>query len=175
MAKNKNADPFPWLTDKGKQNTGYQKYVPQPQQQQQQQQRQLPTQQANPYTAATAMDEIAAAEKARLAGEKKASDARTEQSRYEDVSKKEGEKRKKEFEERSKVAAGKATGGMRFTQPETISTVSGNSAKSQNLGSSRNTILGLPKETSAFTKFGESINRAANLTFSSPQTRFGGI
>jgi hypothetical protein len=114
------------------------------------------------------MDEIAAAEKARLAGEKKASDARAEQSRYEGESKKEGEKRRKEFEERSRSYAGRATGGQAFIEEINL-------GKEPAPAIAKTTVLGLPRNTSAFTKFGESINRAANLTFSSPQTRFGGM
>jgi hypothetical protein len=168
MAKNKNADPFPWLTEQGKRNTGYQAYVPQSQPQPQPQPRPQPRPQAaqNTQTAATAQAEIDAMEKKRIAREKAEADARTEQNRYEGVSKKEGEKRRKEFEEKSRSYAGKATGGQAFIEAPMAP-----SAKI----SSRTTTLGLPRDTSAFTKFGESINRAANLTFSSPQTRFGGM
>ena len=133
---------------------------------------------ANQKTAATAQAEIDAMEKQRIAKEKADADAKIEQARYEAVSKKEGEKRRKEFETTSSSAAGKATGGQAFleaknpgqattSQAAMVSTIAPTSAEG--------TILGLPKNTNVFTKFGESINRAANLTFSSPQTRFGGM
>ena len=83
-------------------------------------------------------------------------------------SKKEGEKRRKEFEERSRSYAGRATGGQAFIEEINL-------GKEPAPAIAKTTVLGLPRNTSAFTKFGESINRAANLTFSSPQTRFGGM
>lgn len=183
MAKSKNADPFPWLTDKGKQNTGYYKPQPQPQPQSQPQSQQPAANKNTPQAAApqkdaaTAQAEIAAIEAQRITREKEDAAKKTEQSRYESVSKKEGEKKRKEFEAFSSAEAGKATGGQAFvqkkkgqlvtTRPTVVSAISPSSVQG--------TILGLPKNTNVFTKFGESINNAANLTFSSPQTRFGGM
>ena len=172
------AGAFPWLTAKGNRAMGGQKYVaPAPKPAAKQQSR--PSAPSGPNIA-QAQAENAAREKQRLdalaAEEKK----KIEQKRFEDVSKAEGEKRRKELEEKSGAAASAATGGQLFlrkedkktgtaklSQPATVRTVAPPSAQG--------TILGLPKDTKVFTKFGESINRAANLTFSAPETRFGGM
>jgi len=88
-----------------------------------------------------------------------------ERLRYQRVSRKEGEGRRKEFESRSSATASSATGGVSSKIP----------SPSINVVSPQNTILGLPKNNQQFTKFGESINRAANLTYSNPQARVGGM
>ena len=36
------------------------------------------------------------------------------------------------------------------------------------------TILGLPNDTKTFTKFGEAVQKSANLSFANPSTKFGG-
>lgn len=141
------------------------------------------TQQGNQKTAAQAQAEIDDLEKKRIAKEKAEADAKIEQSRYEKVSKKEDEKRRKEFETKSSAAAGKVTGGQAFLETKKPGQAIANKTAmlaaiapySEGPTSAEGTILGLPKNTNLFTKFGESINRAANLTFSSPQTRFGGM
>lgn len=126
-----------------------------------------------------------------------------EQARFEQVSKLEGEKRRKELEQKSAAAATTTTGGKEFAKPKEAAK-SGSAAapeakpigeqgifKDQGRGQAtisqgaivegvspdtvQGTILGLPKNTRVFTKFGESINRAANLTYSSPNARVGGM
>jgi hypothetical protein len=128
----------------------------------------------------TAIAENTARENARQAAIKADEDKKKEQDRFESVSKAEGEKRRKELEASAGAAGAAATGGQAFlkkeerktgfartSQPSTVTAISPSAVQG--------TILGLPKDTKVFTKFGESINRAANLTFSSPETRFGGM
>jgi len=101
----------------------------------------------------------------KLAQEEAATGEEKERLRYQRVSGKEGESRRKEFESKSSARASKATGGISSQIPR----------PSVNVVSPQNTILGLPKNNQKFTKFGESINRAANLTYSNPQARVGGM
>jgi|688.fasta_scaffold02593_34 pyruvate/2-oxoglutarate dehydrogenase complex dihydrolipoamide acyltransferase (E2) component len=114
-------------------------------------------------------DRAAAEEQDRVDAENRAREtarlADIEKNRYQRVSGKEGEQRRKEFESKSSAAASRATGAMGQKLPR----------PSINIVSPQKSILGIPKDSRQFTKFGESINRAANLTFSNPEARVGGM
>jgi hypothetical protein len=140
----------------------------------------IPSTSASGPNLAQAQREIKDLEDKRLAGIAEDERKKKEQSRFEEVSKAEGQKRRKEFEAKSGASAASATGGEAFLKKEDkkagtarISQLA--TARAISPPSAEGTILGLPKDTKVFTKFGESINRAANLTFSAPQTRFGGM
>lgn len=130
--------------------------------------------------AAQAIAENQARERQRLASLTEEERKNKEQARFEEVSKLEGEKRRKELEGAAGALAGKVTGGGAFLKKKDIKSGTAKIAQPATVravapASAQGTILGLPKDTKVFTKFGESINRAANLTFSAPQIRFGGI
>ncbi len=153
---------------------------PRPQSQPQQQPQNKP---ATPSggTPAQANKQIADDQAARAAAASEDARKKAEQTRFEQVSKAEGEKRRKEYESKAGSAATKVTGGETFlkkekgadtgvartTRPAAVSVMSPATVQ--------NTILGLPANSQVFTKFGESINKAANLTYSNPQARVGGM
>lgn len=171
-------DAFPWLTNKGKRAMSVGPVptstpAPRPQQQSR------PSSTSGP-NAAQAIAENQARERQRLAAVSEEERKKKEQTRFEEVSKLEGEKRRKELEGAAGALAGKVTGGEAFLKKQDIKSGTAKIAQPATVravapASAQGTILGLPKDTKVFTRFGESINRAANLTFSSPHIRFGGI
>ncbi len=110
-----------------------------------------------------------AAEKAKqksIDDAKKISDD-NEKDRYQRVVGEAGSRKRRDWESESASYAARATGGPDQSYRP--------SSEPRNMYVPQQTILGMPRGNQTFTKFGESVNRAANLTYSNPQARVGGM
>lgn len=90
-----------------------------------------------------------------------------EKDRYQRVVGEAGSKKRRDWESQSASYAARATGGPDQSYRP--------SSEPRDMYVPQQTILGMPRGNQTFTKFGESINRAANLTYSNPQARVGGM